>query len=57
MRRAEGVDCPTLPRRYAESQACFSRYRLKNGGLKPGAFKHCREIENPALKCGSAIVD
>ena len=57
MRRAEGTDCAALRRRYAESQACFSRYRLKNGGLKPEAYERCREIANPALKCGSAVVD
>jgi hypothetical protein len=49
--------CAALRKQYAQSQACFGRYRLANGGLKPQAFKQCREIQNPAVKCGSAVVD
>ncbi len=48
--------CPELRKRYAQSQSCFSRFRLKNGGLKPGAYRKCKEVPNPALQCGSAVV-
>jgi hypothetical protein len=48
--------CPALRKRYAQSQSCFSRFRLKNGGLKPGAYRKCKEIPNPSLQCGSAVV-
>lgn len=51
------LECRAMRRRYAQSQACFGRYRLANGGLKPEAFKHCKQLENPAVKCGSAIVE
>ena len=49
-------DCAALRKRYAESQACFSPYRLANGGIKPEAFKRCHEMPDPALTCGPAIV-
>jgi len=49
------VDCTALRRRYAQSQACFSPYRLANGGIKPEAFKRCREMADPALVCGPAV--
>lgn len=48
--------CATLRRKYAQSQACFAHYRLANGGLRPEAFKHCRQLKNPSLQCGSEIV-
>jgi hypothetical protein len=48
------ADCAALRKRYAESQACFAPYRLANGGIKPEAAKHCREVADPALKCGPA---
>lgn len=48
--------CVELRRRYAQSQACFSRFRMKNRGLRPGAFKKCKQIPNPSLQCGSAGV-
>lgn len=48
--------CDALRKRYAESQACFEHFRLKNGGLRPGAAKQCKEIKNPSLQCGSEVV-
>lgn len=48
--------CAALRKRYAESQACFQRFRLQNGGLRPGAARQCKEIKNPSLQCGSEIV-
>jgi len=48
-------DCAALRKRYAESQACFAPYRLANGGIKPEAFKRCREVPDPALTCGPAV--
>lgn len=52
----EGGQCAALRKRYAQSQACFERFRLKNGGLRPGASKQCKQIENPSVKCGSEVV-
>lgn len=54
---ATGIDCTALRREYARSQACFAPYRLANGGLRPEASKRCREVPNPAPKCGSEVVD
>ena len=51
-----GSRCAALRRRYAQSQSCFAHFRLKNGGLRPGAFQKCKQIKNPALQCGSAVV-
>lgn len=48
--------CATLRKAYAQSQVCFAHYRLKNGGLRPGAFRHCKQIKNPSVQCGSAVV-
>jgi len=48
--------CATLRKRYAQSQSCYQHYRLKNGGLRPGGAKHCKQIENPSVKCGSEVV-
>lgn len=50
-------DCAALHRQYARSQACFAPYRLTNGGLKPEAFRHCKQVENPAIKCSSAVAN
>jgi hypothetical protein len=53
---AQGDRCAVLRKRYAQSQACFERFRLKNGGLRPGASRQCKQIQNPAVKCGSEVV-
>ena len=53
---SQGDRCAVLRKRYAQSQACFERFRLKNGGLRPGASRQCKQIENPAVKCGSEVV-
>ena len=50
------VNCDALRARYARSQSCFAPYRLQNGGIKPEAFKYCKQVPNPSLKCGSAVV-
>ena len=49
-------DCAALRRRYAQSQACFAPYRLANGGIRREAFRHCRNMPDPALTCGPATV-
>ena len=41
--------CEEKWREYRESEACFSPYRLVNGGVKAEAFKHCKEIKQPEL--------
>jgi hypothetical protein len=43
--------CVLLRKRYARSEACFARYRMKNGGLRPGAFKHCKQMKDPSSDC------
>ncbi len=50
-------ECAALRQEYAKSQACFAPYRLANGGLKPEAARRCKEVVNPAPKCGSEVVD
>ncbi|MEO7056008.1 MAG: hypothetical protein ABI281_02800 [Caldimonas sp.] len=52
----EAGRCAALRKRYAQSQACFQQFRLKNGGLRPGASRHCKSIKNPSTTCGSEIV-
>lgn len=41
--------CQEEWRKYRDSQACFARYRLVDGGLKVEAYKHCAEIKQPEL--------
>ncbi len=53
---SDNGQCAALRKQYAQSQACFERFRLQNGGLRPGASKHCKQIKNPSLQCGSEIV-
>jgi hypothetical protein len=48
--------CATLRKKYAQSEACFARYRMKNGGLRPGAFQRCEQLEDPSSECGSGVV-
>jgi hypothetical protein len=48
-----GASCATRRKRYAQSEACFARFRMKNRGLRPGAFKHCKQMKDPAGDCGS----
>ena len=48
--------CATLRKRYAQSEACFARYRIKDGGLRPGAFQQCKQLEDPSRECGSGVV-
>lgn len=48
--------CVLLRKRYARSEACFARYRMKNGGLRPGAFKHCKQMKDPSSDCGPPTV-
>lgn len=48
--------CAVLRKRYAQSEACFARYRMKNRGLRPGAFQHCKQLKDPSAECGPAIV-
>jgi hypothetical protein len=45
--------CATLRERYAQSEACFARYRMKNRGLRPGAFQRCTQLKDPSTECGS----
>jgi hypothetical protein len=48
--------CAALRKRYAQSEACFAHYRMKNHGLRPGAFQRCKQLKDPSWECGSAVV-
>ena len=48
--------CAILRKRYAQSEACFAHYRMKNRGLRPGAFQRCKQLKDPSVECGSAVV-
>ena len=50
-------ECASLRQEYAKSQACFAPYRLANGGIKPEAAGRCKEVTNPAPKCGSDVAE
>ena len=52
----QASNCDVLRARYRRSQSCFAPYRLQNGGIKPEAFKFCKQVPNPSLKCGSAVI-
>jgi len=39
--------CEEQKRRFMESQACFQKYRLANGGLRPEAYQRCTEVKQP----------
>lgn len=48
--------CATLQKMYAQSEACFARYRMKNHGLRPDAFQRCKQMKDPSSDCGPAVV-
>lgn len=50
---APGSDCEALQRSYRESQECFAPFYNANGSLKVEAYKACKAVENPTVKCGS----
>ena len=43
--------CQEQWRRFDESGACFARFRVFGGGLRPEAFSVCREVLQPELSC------
>lgn len=48
---ARGISpCEAAKQRFLESQQCFDRFRLVNGGLKAEAFEHCEELKPPACE-------
>jgi hypothetical protein len=49
--------CSMLRKKYAESEACFARYRMNNRGLRTGAFKRCKQLNDPSTECGSVGAD
>ena len=44
--------CKTRWRLFRESEACFGRFNVVGGGIKPEAFEQCQEIPSPLLECG-----
>jgi hypothetical protein len=42
------AECQAQLRAYRESIECFAPYRLANGGIRPEAFKVCKEVKQPA---------
>jgi hypothetical protein len=47
--RGDESKCRAEMRKYLESDACFARYRLANGGIKQEAYRYCTEVLQP--KC------
>ena len=45
-------DCASLQHAYVESQECFAPYVMANGAIRSEAFKHCKTVIDPSLKCG-----
>lgn len=39
--------CRVAQQRYLDSQACFARFRLSNGAVRPEAFEQCQDIAAP----------
>jgi len=39
--------CEEQKKRFMESQACFQKFRLANGGVRPEAYQHCTEVKQP----------
>lgn len=50
-----GARCTMLRKRYARSEACFNRYRMKNHGLRSGAFQRCEQLKDPSSECGPVV--
>ena len=50
--RPSAKSCAALRKQYLQSQVCFDHYRLADGGLRPGAAKHCRNVVDPSPRCG-----
>lgn len=45
--------CEQLWRDYMRSQACFNRFRVVGGGLRPEAFNTCGQpLPDPSAQCG-----
>lgn len=45
--------CAQLWRDYTRSQACFNRFRVVGGGLRPEAFSTCGQpLPDPSAQCG-----
>lgn len=41
--------CREQWQKYRESEACFARYKIVNGGVKAEAFEHCAVVQQPGL--------
>jgi len=39
--------CEEQKKLFMESQACFAKFRLANGAVRPEAFQHCTEVKQP----------
>jgi hypothetical protein len=39
--------CEEQKKRFMESQACFQKFRLVNGAVRPEAHQHCTEVKQP----------
>jgi hypothetical protein len=48
--------CAILRKKYAKSEACFARYRMKNHGLRAGAFQRCKQMNDPSSDCGPPVI-
>lgn len=41
-------NCEAQMQAYTESQACFERFRLDNGAVRPEAYQECRTVPMPS---------
>lgn len=49
------AECMRLRQQFRDSQACFAPYRLAGGGIRPDAYRVCREVADPAPRCGPEV--
>ena len=47
-RANDKATCDRKWARYYKSQECFAPYHNVDGTMKPGAFRHCKQIRFPA---------
>ena len=39
--------CEEQKKRFMDSQACFQKYRLATGAVRPEAYQRCTEVKQP----------
>jgi hypothetical protein len=46
--QSDSERCAQAMARYQESQACFARFRIANGAVRPEAFPECETVTMPS---------